>query len=113
MKGFMMSGYYLKLNLSSDQRVKWPNKCAFCGAKADDRAEASLSRVTGASYYGVAFGWSTQSKSFVYPVCLRHKRLVSFLSQPTKLTFVNTLLFLFVVPFSFTLAISYTSPRSI
>ena len=93
-----MSKYYLKLNLSSGQRVQWPDKCAFCGAKAVAKAETSFSKVTGAGYYVVAFGWSTQSKSFLYPVCRKHKSLCSLLGVPSKWTAVNTLLYLIIVP---------------
>lgn len=96
-----MSRYYLNLNLSSGQRVLWPDKCAFCGAKADAKAETSCSKVTGGRYYVVAFGWTTQTKSITYPVCLRHKRLFTFLSEPTKWTFLDTLLFLFAIPVGF------------
>lgn len=93
-----MSRYYLKLDLSSGQGVLWPDKCAFCGAKANTKAETSLSKVTGGRYYVVAFGWTTQTKSIIYPVCLRHKRFFTFLSEPTKWTFLDTLLFLFAIP---------------
>ena len=93
-----MSRYYLKLDLSLGERILWPDKCALCGAKAEAKAKTNFSRVTGASYYGVAFGWSTQLKSFLYPVCRKHKSLCSLLGVPAKWTAVNTLLNFIIVP---------------
>lgn len=88
----------ISLNLKSGQKVTWPNKCAICNANSSDWANAHLSKVTSLKYYTVAFGWTTQTQTISYPVCIKHKLLCSFLGKPSQWTFTDTLLYLILIP---------------
>lgn len=92
----------VKLNLSSGNRIKWPNKCAFCGAKAEALANASCTMATG--YYIVA--WSQRTNAISYPVCRRHRLLCFFLDRPAKLGTVGSFLALIFIPGILWVAIS-------
>ena len=89
---------YLELNLCTDQQIQWPKTCAFCGSEASAWVEANLSKITGLKYYVIAFGWSTQTKSVLYPVCHKHRLLCSFLSEPSKWTLTDIVRYLILIP---------------
>ena len=92
-----------RIDFSSGNRIKWPNKCAFCGAKSSDWAESNFSKVTGLRFYVLALGWTFKTKTMSYPVCQKHKRFCSLFSEPTKWTFTDTLLYIFSLPTGFAL----------
>lgn len=66
----------LKIGLSVIQRIRWPNKCAYCGAIADSESRISLTAFSGLKYYLVAFGWTEHRYTIPYPVCKKHNGFV-------------------------------------
>ncbi len=67
----------LKIDLSSSQRMRWPNKCPYCGEKADTEARTSLTVFAGElRYFVVAFGWTERKYTISYPVCRKHNKFV-------------------------------------
>lgn len=67
----------LKINLSAIQRMRWPNKCAYCGAEANGVAKTSFKVFAGElKYYVVAFGWTEHKYTISYPVCQKHNGFV-------------------------------------
>ena len=86
------------IDLASGNKVRWPNKCAFCGSPATKWAEASLTAATSLKYYGVALGWKEQTHSISYPVCEKHRFFCNLLNLPSKWGFINSFLFLILVP---------------
>lgn len=67
----------LKLDFGYLQQMRWPNKCAYCGAEADDKAKTSFRVFAGElRYYLVAFGWTEHKYTISYPVCRKHNKFV-------------------------------------
>ena len=86
--------YRLRLNLNSNGIVRWPNKCAFCGAEISGLAVTSHSKITGAKYYGMGLRWTPQTQTVAYPICQRHAFLARFFAVPSEWTVTQTLIFL-------------------
>ena len=66
----------LKIDLSAIQRIRWPDKCAYCGAIADSESRIRLTAFSGLKYYIVAFGWTEHKYTILYPVCKKHNGFV-------------------------------------
>lgn len=78
----------------SGDKIRWPNKCAYCGEIAED--EAPVSNTAAIAFYGVAY--KEESFSMMYPVCKKHKRLCAILDWPASLGFINTSLLALILP---------------
>ncbi len=88
----------IKLSLASGQGILWPQSCAVCGSTATHQSKASFTVTKNLRYYGVLLRWTKQTQSIQFPVCHKHKVLCSFLDVPSKLGFVDSFLFLVLVP---------------
>ena len=88
----------VKLCISENLRIKWPNQCAVCNNPSTDWATTSITNSTKFRYYVVAMSFTHQTHSLSYPVCKKHKRLCKLLDQPAKSSLLNnTLAFFFIV----------------
>ena len=88
-----------KVQYHTTREPHWPNKCAFCGKVATERAKASLNQYCDLEYLGIFARWCRKRHSVSYPVCQRHKRLASILNKPSEWgPIISTLLFLLISP---------------
>ena len=88
----------VKLMMSENLRIKWPDQCAACNNPSTDSATTSITNTTKFRYYVVAMSFTHQTYSFSYPVCKKHKRLCNLLDQSAKSSLLNnTLVFFFGV----------------
>jgi len=86
-----------KINLSTIQRLRWPNKCAYCGAEANGEAKTSFTMFAGElKYYVVAFGWTEHKYTISYPVCQKHNGFV-YTRMPSSTFVVNLFVFIMII----------------
>ena len=86
----------LKISLSAIQRMRWPNKCAYCGAEANGEAKTSFKVFAGElKYYVVAFGWTEHKYTISYPVCQKHNGFV-YTRMPSSGFVLNLFAFLMI-----------------
>lgn len=86
----------LKIQLSAIHRMRWPNKCAYCGAEANSAAQTSFNVYAGeAKFYLVAFGWTEHKYTISYPVCQKHNGFV-YTRMPSSGFVLNLFTFLMI-----------------
>jgi predicted RNA-binding Zn-ribbon protein involved in translation (DUF1610 family) len=64
----------LRLKLKYIERMRWPSKCAYCGAEANAEAKTSFTTFSSLRYYITSFEWKEQRYTVSYPVCRQHKK---------------------------------------
>lgn len=88
----------VNIDLTTGNKIQWPDKCAVCGAPASELAEASLTAAIALRYYVVALGWMDQTHSILYPVCNKHKFFCNLIDSPGRWGFISCFLFFIFVP---------------
>jgi len=65
--------------ISRRHQIVWPQRCVVCGARDVQTVSSFKRRIVDFFSIGAYTRWSTETQGFSYPVCTRHRRLVSAL----------------------------------
>jgi hypothetical protein len=97
----------VKLHMSENLRIKWPNQCAVCNNPPADSSKTSITNTIKFRYYVVAMSFTHQTYTLLYPVCKKHKRLCNLLDQPARSSLLNNTFAFFIAATIFWLILDF------